>query len=449
MKKKSLLSVTLASVLGFGGLFAYQSDAFASKLSNLQDQQKDVQNKQSNIHSNIKQKENKIDEIKGKQNNLESELETLDVNIADTDEKIQEKQQQIDVAKREIEKLKSEINALKKRIKERNELLDKRARTMQTNGGGSVNYLDVILGADSIADLLDRVSAVTTLVNADKQIIDEQKRDQAELEKKQADVTKKLNNLQEMQQKLQAMKAELNQQKSRKNVILKELGKQKKKLEHDKMSLEEENAILSAQKSAIEKAIQLEKDRIAEEQRAAAEAAAAQKQQSSYSTNGSGNSGNSSNSVNSVSSGGGKSSGTPAVSSGTFTRPAQGYVSSEFGRRSFDADGFHSGIDIAKGGTVPIVAAGDGVVTRSYFSSSYGNCIFITHSVNGKIYTTVYAHMSSRTIGENATVRKGQVIGYMGSTGQAYGQHLHFEFYIGPWTASHSNAVNPRNYINF
>ncbi|QQZ10306.1 murein hydrolase activator EnvC family protein [Heyndrickxia vini] len=434
MKKQSLLSVTLASVLGFGGLFAYQSDAFASKLSNLQNQQKDVQNKQSNINSNIKQKENKIDEIKGKQNNLESELETLDVNIADTDEKIQEKQQQINVAKEEIEKLQTEINALKKRIQERNELLDKRARTMQTNGGSSVNYLDVILGADSFADLLDRVSAVTTLVNADKQIIDEQKKDQAQLEKKQAEVTNKLNKLQEMQQKLQAMKAELNQQKSRKNAILKELGKQKKKLEHDKMSLEEENAILSAQKSAIDKAIQLEKDRIAEEQRAAAAAAAARQSSSGGSSS---------------PGGGGDSSGAPPVSSGTFTRPAQGYVSSEFGRRSFDADGFHSGIDIAKGGTVPIVAAGDGVVTRSYLSSSYGNCIFITHSVNGKIYTTVYAHMSSRSIGENATVRKGQVIGYMGSTGQAYGQHLHFEFYIGPWTASHSNAVNPRNYINF
>lgn len=432
MKRRSLLSITLASVLGIGSVLAYQSDAFASKLSDLQNQKKNVESKSSTIKSDINEKDQGIKEIQGKQNTLENELASLDIKIATTDEQIQEKQQQIKEAQQAIDKLKTEISVLKKRIEERNQLLDQRARAIQTNGGSSVNFLDVILGSDSFADLLDRMSAVTTLVNADKQIIEEQKKDQAELEKKQADVEKKLKTLEEMQAKLQSMKIEMNQQKARKNQIMKELGKQKKQLENDKLSLEEEQSILSAQKSAIEKAIKLEKDRIAEQERLAKQRQRQRQQQSQHSY-----------------SGGGSSSGTPPVSSGSFMRPAQGYISSEFGNRSFDADGFHSGIDIAKGGTVPIVAAGDGVVTRSYFSSSYGNAIFITHSVNGQIYTTVYAHMSSRLVGDSTPVHKGQIIGYMGSTGQAYGQHLHFEFYVGPWTASHSNAVNPRNYISF
>ncbi|MCI1590060.1 murein hydrolase activator EnvC family protein [Heyndrickxia oleronia] len=434
MKRRSLLSITLASVLGIGSVLAYQSDAFASKLSDLQNQKKNVESKSSTIKSDINEKDQGIKEIQGKQNTLENELASLDIKIATTDEQIQEKQQQIKEAQQAIDKLKTEISVLKKRIEERNQLLDQRARAIQTNGGSSVNFLDVILGSDSFADLLDRMSAVTTLVNADKQIIEEQKKDQAELEKKQADVEKKLKTLEEMQAKLQSMKIEMNQQKARKNQIMKELGKQKKQLENDKLSLEEEQSILAAQKSAIEKAIKLEKDRIAEQERLAKQRQRQRQrqQQSQHSY-----------------SGGGSSSGTPPVSSGSFMRPAQGYISSEFGNRSFDADGFHSGIDIAKGGTVPIVAAGDGVVTRSYFSSSYGNAIFITHSVNGQIYTTVYAHMSSRLVGDSTPVHKGQIIGYMGSTGQAYGQHLHFEFYVGPWTASHSNAVNPRNYISF
>ncbi|MBU5212161.1 peptidase M23 [Bacillus obstructivus] len=433
MKRRSLLSITLASVLGIGSVLAYQSDAFASKLSDLQNQKKNVESKSSTIKSDINEKDQGIKEIQGKQNTLENELASLDIKIATTDEQIQEKQQQIKEAQQAIDKLKTEISVLKKRIEERNQLLDQRARAIQTNGGSSVNFLDVILGSDSFADLLDRMSAVTTLVNADKQIIEEQKKDQAELEKKQADVEKKLKTLEEMQAKLQSMKIEMNQQKARKNQIMKELGKQKKQLENDKLSLEEEQSILSAQKSAIEKAIKLEKDRIAEQERLAKQRQRQRQQQQSQHSY----------------SGGGSSSGTPPVSSGSFMRPAQGYISSEFGNRSFDADGFHSGIDIAKGGTVPIVAAGDGVVTRSYFSSSYGNAIFITHSVNGQIYTTVYAHMSSRLVGDSTPVHKGQIIGYMGSTGQAYGQHLHFEFYVGPWTASHSNAVNPRNYISF
>lgn len=434
LKKRSLLSVSLATVLGFGSLFVYQSEAFASKLSDLQNQQKEVENKKSTVDSSIQQKKEKINVIQGKQQTLEGELAKLNITIADTDEKIQEKQKQIDEAKNDVEELKKEIAAIKKRIEERNKILDQRARTMQTNGGGSVNFLDVILGSDSIADLIDRVSAVTTLVHADKQIIEEQKRDQEELEKKQSDVEKKLHELQEMQSKLQSMKAELNQQKSRKNNIMKQLGKQKKKLEHDKLSLEEEQEILSAQKSSIDKAIQLEKNRIAEEKRKAAELA----RQQQNSNGGGGN----------INSGGGSTSGIPPVSPGTFTRPAQGYISSEFGYRSFD-NGFHYGIDIAKGGTVPIVAAADGVVARSYLSSSYGNAVFITHSVNGKIYTTVYAHMRSRQVGTGQVVKKGQIIGYMGNTGESFGQHLHFEFYIGSWTPSHSNAVNPRNYVNF
>ena len=433
MKRRSLLSITLASVLGIGSVLAYQSDAFASKLSDLQNQKKNVESKSSTIKSDINEKDQGIKEIQGKQNTLENELASLDIKIATTDEQIQEKQQQIKEAQQAIDKLKTEISVLKKRIEERNQLLDQRARAIQTNGGSSVNFLDVILGSDSFADLLDRMSAVTTLVNADKQIIEEQKKDQAELEKKQADVEKKLKTLEEMQAKLQSMKIEMNQQKARKNQIMKELGKQKKQLENDKLSLEEEQSILAAQKSAIEKAIKLEKDRIAEQERLAKQRQRQRQQQQSQHSY----------------SGGGSSSDTPPVSSGSFMRPAQGYISSEFGNRSFDADGFHSGIDIAKGGTVPIVAAGDGVVTRSYFSSSYGNAIFITHSVNGQIYTTVYAHMSSRLVGDSTPVHKGQIIGYMGSTGQAYGQHLHFEFYVGPWTASHSNAVNPRNYISF
>jgi murein DD-endopeptidase MepM/ murein hydrolase activator NlpD len=67
----------------------------------------------------------------------------------------------------------------------------------------------------------------------------------------------------------------------------------------------------------------------------------------------------------------------------------------------------------------------------------------IAHSINGQTYTTVYAHMSSRSVGDGAVVSKGQQIGYMGNTGDSYGQHLHFELHRGPWNAAKSNAINP------
>ncbi len=107
----------------------------------------------------------------------------------------------------------------------------------------------------------------------------------------------------------------------------------------------------------------------------------------------------------------------------------------------------HAGIDIAASGTVPIVAAADGVVSRSYFSSSYGNVIFVTHSIGGQQWTTVYAHLNSRQVSEGAVVAKGQQIGIMGNTGHSFGQHLHFELHKGAWNYSKSNAVNPLDYI--
>ena len=138
---------------------------------------------------------------------------------------------------------------------------------------------------------------------------------------------------------------------------------------------------------------------------------------------------------------------TAPVSGGSFTRPAAGSISSGFGYRSFNGGGFHYGVDIAKAGTVPVVAAADGVVSRSDVSSSYGNVIYISHSINGQTYTTVYAHLNSRSVGNMQTVSKGQVIGYMGNTGDSHGQHLHFELYRGGWTASHSNAINPSSMV--
>jgi murein DD-endopeptidase MepM/ murein hydrolase activator NlpD len=130
----------------------------------------------------------------------------------------------------------------------------------------------------------------------------------------------------------------------------------------------------------------------------------------------------------------------PPVSSGDFTRPAMGAITSGFGKRD---SGMHYGIDIAKPGTVPVVAAADGVVSRSYLSTTYGNCIMIVHNINGVQYETVYAHLRNRAVSEGKTVKKGEFLGYMGNTGRSTGQHLHFEVHKGRWNISKSNAINP------
>ncbi len=110
----------------------------------------------------------------------------------------------------------------------------------------------------------------------------------------------------------------------------------------------------------------------------------------------------------------------------------------------------HFGVDFAKSGTNPIAAAADGTVSRSYVSSSYGECIMIVHQIGGQVWETVYAHMrsGSRRVSVGERVKAGQTIGVMGNTGQSTGQHLHFELHRGRWNSAKSNAVNPIPYLD-
>ncbi|MBM7693241.1 hypothetical protein JOC77_002681 [Peribacillus deserti] len=129
-----------------------------------------------------------------------------------------------------------------------------------------------------------------------------------------------------------------------------------------------------------------------------------------------------------------------------FIKPSLGVLTNPFQIRSNPK---HFGLDLALPGNVSVKAAAAGTVTRSYVSDSYGEVIFIQHSINGQPYETVYAHMrkGSRKCKPGDYVKQGQVIGYMGSTGDAKGQHLHFELHRGRWNGAKTNAVNPLDYI--
>ena len=104
-------------------------------------------------------------------------------------------------------------------------------------------------------------------------------------------------------------------------------------------------------------------------------------------------------------------------------------LSSSFGIRKHPILGFnkmHKGTDFAAPMGTPIMASGDGKITRSRWCGGGGNCVKIKHN---STYSTLYAHMSKfgRGIKEGARVKQGQIIGYVGSTGMSTGPHLHYE----------------------
>ena len=128
--------------------------------------------------------------------------------------------------------------------------------------------------------------------------------------------------------------------------------------------------------------------------------------------------------------------------SGIFVIPTQNYrISSGFVNRISPITGKpekHNGLDFAAPRGTPIFAAESGTVIDSRYSSSWGNVIQVDH---GGGLVTLYAHCSARLVSTGQTVKRGETIGLVGSTGWSTGNHLHFTVY------KNGVAVNPVNYL--
>jgi murein DD-endopeptidase MepM/ murein hydrolase activator NlpD len=121
--------------------------------------------------------------------------------------------------------------------------------------------------------------------------------------------------------------------------------------------------------------------------------------------------------------------------------PVLGRVTSSFGEREdpFNGEGaFHAGIDIATGYGTPIHAPADGVVDRAGPASGYGRVIILAHAGG---LSTVFGHLSGFAVTTGQAVKRGEVIGYVGSAGRSTGPHLHYEVRI------HDTPVNPHKYL--
>lgn len=126
-----------------------------------------------------------------------------------------------------------------------------------------------------------------------------------------------------------------------------------------------------------------------------------------------------------------------AASSGRFAWPVTGEVTSRFGARW---GSFHRGVDIwnQKESRTPIVAAQAGEVAFSGWDRGYGNKVVLSH---GAGWSTHYAHLSKRSAPEGTWLEQGDVLGYMGVTGDTTGYHLHFEIRM------NGRAVDPLRYL--
>lgn len=427
-KKSRSLTSAIATALAIT-LIIPSVTANAESIEDLKSQQQELNKKESKLQSTIQEKSKKITKNESKMDHIMEQISKLDKKILKTDHKLKKALEKIDKTNSEIDILKDSINDLEQKIEERDQLLLQRARAIQEHGG-EVSYLDVVLKAKSIGDFIDRVSAVNTLLEADRMILQEQRDDKNKLEEQKATLEEKLQKQEMYRDELNSLRQSLDEKKKDKDHLIDQLEAEQDHLKSEKKLLEKEYSEALNISKKVQKEIEKEQARLAEVARKQAEAAS--KSSSTTAVSNSGETGN-----------------IPEVASGTWTKPTNGTLTSGFGWRNIGAGPeFHYGVDLANKIGTPVVAAADGVVFKASPLSTYGNVIMITHSINGHTFTTVYAHLSGYNSAVGQSVKKGQVIGYMGNTGRSFGSHLHFEIHTTAWQGQSVGAVNPLRYIS-
>jgi len=203
-KKLTALSTTI--ILGLGSAFAAPSVMAESNQASF-----------SNADSQIAQSKSDLTKLNEQVSRVEKAINDNNNMIVDTEGKIKNSQA-------EVQQLQQEITTINERIQKRNEVLKKRAQTLQETGG-NVNYLDVLLGASSFKDFIDRVGAVTTIVQADQDAMKQQELDKQDVEKKQTSVQKKLTDLTSMKEDLVGMREGILEQKAQNDALKAELQK--------------------------------------------------------------------------------------------------------------------------------------------------------------------------------------------------------------------------------
>lgn len=326
-----------------------------------------------------------LNEAKAKKDSQDKIKKALDDKIAAIQALINDCNSKIAGLNSKISAKQAQIDAKNAQMKSDKEQFRKRIRAIYMSGTQS--NIQILLGAENFSEFLILAEMTSNLSARDTELINKINEAVAVIKSEQAEI-----------QILVDEQAE----------VKKELTAQKKELDSD---IREVNAIINGLKSDIAAAEKIMKDTAKE-----------------------------------ISQG---SSGNKDISfSGGFTWPVAGhyYISTTFNENDSIHRGKHDGIDIAGGGISgkPIRAAADGTVyivrnscSHNYGKSKscgcgggYGNYVAIDHgknTSNGKTYKTLYAHMSSVAVSNGASVKKGQVIGYVGSTGWSTGYHLHYE----------------------
>ena len=395
---KPIFSFVLAFVMAASLFVGFIPTTASAKVT--QSEIDDLKSQKAALSEQSASYEATINSLKNKKN-AQVELKTaLDSKLALTNQQIMNLEEQIKLHDALIERKTQEVDEAQKTADEQLEKYKKRVRAMEESG--RYNYFEVLFGANSIGEFLSLIDDIGDIMQSDKELEESYKQSVTDLKTVKAEY-------EEAQAELKQNKVECAQLKDQLQIDITQAASVITSLQseiNDNASVLSE---LDSQESALQSQIQSKVKQLNEQKKAEEEA-------------------NRNNNNN-----GGNNNGGSTVGTGNLVWPSYcTYITSRQGPRVHPITGEyknHGGTDIGASYGSAIYAADSGKVVSSSdgWNGGWGNYVMIDH---GNGMQTLYAHMSSRAVSVGQTVKRGQTIGYVGSTGMSTGPPLHFEMYV-------------------
>lgn len=369
MRKKSIIYVLVMAIILSFGVPVYASST--------KDEIKKTEGEKSKKKTELKKIEEKINELKKSQSNTKGYIQSLDVELNGITASLETLEGQKAQKEIEIAETEAELEEAKIVEAEQYESMKLRIKFMYENGNES--YLDMILTADSISDLLNRAEYISKITEYDREMLTKYQEIKASVEATEAI-------LKEEHAQLEGLVAQTKDEQAAMEALISAKATELARYENDIVMSEELEAEMEEELQALEKELKELEKRLKQEQSKV------------------------------------------VYDGGQFKWPVPGYynVTSNFGWRThpiFKIQRLHNGIDIGAPTGTPIIAAYAGEVVVATYQAAAGNYIMINHGSN--LYT-VYMHMSKFNVKVGQSVKQGDTIGLVGSTGNSTGPHLHF-----------------------
>lgn len=244
--KKKLVVLNTTIMLGLGAFAIPSVDA-----ASLNSQKAQIQKQRQDVQSSLSKADQQLTALLEERAVLDAQVKRVLQAIADNNNLIGKTQKDIVTTKAEVEQLKADIAVIQERIDKRNEILKERAIAYQENGNSKIGYVEVLLGSTSFGDFIERVGAVTTIVEADQDIIAQHDADKKAVEEKKASVEKKLSDLESMKVELEGMRAQMEEQKQQNDQLVNELNAKEKEVAVLKASLKIQDSTLASKEAEI------------------------------------------------------------------------------------------------------------------------------------------------------------------------------------------------------